>query len=75
MDTLLVILLAIVYCVWSVRLGLQFVNGRWEALERPERRQVKIVVSVVLGLLLGAVLIVARIMKFIFSDFPRIMGW
>lgn len=67
-------IIAIIYVVWSIRLGLQFVDGRWAALEEPGKKIPKIIISVVLGLTLGVVLIVLRILKFITDDFPRLFG-
>ncbi len=74
MTTLIKVVLVAIYCVWSIRLGFRFVDGRWATLEAPNMKPIKMIISIVLGLSLGIFLIVARIIKFIFCDLPRLLG-
>lgn len=74
MENALIFVALVVYCVWSIRLGLRFVDGRWNVLEQPKNKKLKLFVSVVIGWLFGIVLIVLRIFKFMIYDFPRLLG-
>lgn len=74
MENVLIFGAVVVYCVWSIRLGLRFVDGRWSVLEQPQNKGLKIFISVVIGWLFGIVLIVLRIFKFMTHDFPRLLG-
>lgn len=75
MEKYILYIALIVYGFWSVRWGIRFVDGRWAVLERPKMRIVKIVVSLVIGFVFGVVYLAARALKFIFVDFPKLLGW
>lgn len=68
MDTsslLFVIIASVVYAVFAIRWGLRYVDGRWAALEEPKKKPLKIVVSILLGLVLGAFKICWMIIKLV----------
>lgn len=64
-------IVTIIYIILGVRWGIRFVDQRWEALEQPNRRWLKLLVSIVIGITLGILFFALRAMKLIFHDIPN----
>lgn len=63
----LIWILGIVYCIWSVQLGVQFVRNNFPALDEPGKKWIGIILAIVIGLGLGSVLIALNIIKWVFN--------
>lgn len=68
MEDFVLVIIVICYGIWSIRWGLRFFDGRWSFLEAPNMKVVKIIVSVVGGVLFGIFYFIFRVIKFIFAD-------
>ena len=51
METLLVIVALVVYSFFAIRWGLQFVDDRWEWLEKENMKAAKIAIGIFIGYL------------------------
>lgn len=74
MEKFFIVILVLIYAIWSIRWGIRFVDGRWEILENSKYKWLKILTSIFVGILFGFVYLIYRGIKFIFHDFPRLIG-
>lgn len=64
-------LFVVIYLFFSILLGWRFVDGRWEALEDPDRKIWKIPIAVILGIVFGSLLIIGFVLRLIFEYIPK----
>lgn len=67
--TIAVVIIVGLYLFFGIRWGHRFVDGRWNWLEKPELKILKIVISVVIGTTFGIVMIFAAILKLVSKIF------
>lgn len=75
MEKFFIVILVLIYAVWSIRWGIRFVDGRWKVLEDPKYKWPKLLISIFVGVVFGFIYIIYRGTKFIVHDFPRLIGF
>ena len=58
-------ILIVIYAIWGFRCGWKFVDGRWETLEKPKMKLVKILVAFYIGLFVGVFKLAEHIFKLV----------
>lgn len=58
-------ILIVIYAIWGFRCGWKFVDGRWETLEKPAMKLVKIFAAFYIGLVVGAFKLMEHIFKLV----------
>ncbi len=57
--------LIFIYSIWGFWCGWKFINGRWEALEKPGMKIIKVIVAFFIGLYMGILKLLEHIFKFV----------
>lgn len=65
------LLILAVYLFFAVRWGIRFVDGRWEWLDQPNHKIIKIVVSIILGYFLVGLYFIFWCVKMLVVVLPK----
>ena len=61
----LFVILVVIYAIWGFRCGWRFVDGRWEVLEKPAMKIVKIIAAFYIGAVIGIFKLLEHIFKLV----------
>ena len=53
----------IIYAIWGWRYGWEFVDGRWEALENPKMKIIKVIAAFYIGVVVGVFKLIEHIFR------------
>ena len=73
-DTMVGLLIFLVYSVFAIRWGMRFIDGRFAWLEQPNHKTVKMVVAIVLGYFLAGFYFVFWCVKMLVVVLPKWLG-
>ena len=73
-EDLLVLVFLLIYSVLAIRWGYRFVDGRWEWLEKPNHKVIKIICAVVIGYVLSVINFLIWIIKFVVVTLPKLLS-